>query len=97
MPKFKLAAASGDTKIPLVDIFFGTQLAASKGEARRLIEGGGAKFNDEPVKDVAQTILAKDFAGKGPQKVSAGKKKHALLEVEIDASSSGGAFAFIPQ
>ena len=97
LPSFTLSAANEDVKIPMTDIFVGTQLSASKGEAKRLIEGGGAKFNDEPVKDVGASILARDFVGKGPQKVSSGKKKHALLEIEIAPANAGNSFAFQPK
>ncbi|PZQ46394.1 MAG: tyrosine--tRNA ligase [Micavibrio aeruginosavorus] len=96
LPAFTAFATNGDTKIPLVDVFVGTKLSSSKGEARRLIEGGGARFNDEPVGDVTASLLAKDWAGKGPQKVSSGKKKHAMLEIAVDAAKADGGFAIHP-
>ena len=48
---------------------------ASKGEARRLIAGGGARVEGEKVEDEALVI---PVAG-APVRVSAGKKKHGLL------------------
>ncbi len=97
LPSFTLAVSSEKTTVPLVDIFVGTQMSPSKGEAKRLIEGGGAKFNDAPVKSITDFITASDYISKGPQKVSAGKKKHALLEVELNHAQSGGSFAFFPK
>ena len=54
-------------------------LAASNGEARRAIQGGGIRVNDEIVKDdklVLTTVMAKA----GAIKLSHGKKKHVLLK-----------------
>src|SRR3712207_1687367 len=60
-------------EIGLVDALVGLGLAASKGEARRLIAGGGARVNairaDE---DVKVTVVDE-------VRISAGKKKHGLL------------------
>ena len=50
----------------------------SKGEARRLIRGGGARLNDNPVTDEDFQLGAGDFID-GRAKISAGKKRHALL------------------
>jgi tyrosyl-tRNA synthetase len=57
-------------------------LGASKGEVRRLIRGGGAKVNDVSVKDEAATISAADLNERGDIKLSAGKKRHALVKPE---------------
>jgi tyrosyl-tRNA synthetase len=64
----------------LVDLLVRTGLAASKGEAKRLIEGGGAKVNGEAVKNTAE-IVNEQAASDGPIKLSAGKKHHALVKV----------------
>lgn len=50
MPTVNLAAAAGG--IGVIDLFFSAKLAASKSEARRLIEQGGALVNGEKVSDV---------------------------------------------
>ncbi len=44
----------------LVDLLIQTNLVASKGEAKRLIEQGGAKINGEKVSDVKAKIELKD-------------------------------------
>ena len=41
--------AEADAPIPVADLLVGTGLAASKGEARRLITQGGAYLNNERV------------------------------------------------
>src|SRR5690349_12241759 len=45
VPREKLAGG-----IAVFEMFAGAKLSASKGEARRLIRGGGARINDRPVK-----------------------------------------------
>lgn len=65
-------AVSGS--IALVDALVGLGFAASKGEARRLIKGGGARVDGEKVADEAATV-----AVSGEVRISAGKKHHGLL------------------
>ncbi len=60
--------------IAVVDALVALGLAASKGEARRLIKGGGARIDGERVADEGATI-----AVSAPVRVSAGKKHHGLL------------------
>jgi tyrosyl-tRNA synthetase len=45
-------------------------MVASKGEARRLIQGGGVSIDGEKVKDIAETI---DLSS--PKIIKAGKRK----------------------
>ena len=54
-------------------------LAASNGEARRAIQGGGIRVNDEAVKDDKLVLTAADMRD-GSIKLSHGKKKHVLLK-----------------
>jgi len=54
-------------------------LAASNGEARRAIQGGGIRVNDEIVKD-DKLVLTAVMAKAGAIKLSHGKKKHVLLK-----------------
>ena len=51
--------------------------AASNGEARRLIRGG-ARLNDAQINDESKILSPDDFID-GKVKISAGKKRHALL------------------
>ena len=54
--------------------------AKSNGEARRLIRGGGARLNDVPITDEDHGLAESDFVD-GRAKISAGKKRHALLVI----------------
>ena len=61
--------------IAIVDALVGLGLAASKGEARRLIKGGGARVGAEKVVDEALIVAV----GAEPVRIAAGKKHHGLL------------------
>jgi len=65
--------------IPIVDILIKANMAKSKGEARRFIQGGGAKVNDEKVVDENAVVKESDFNSDGQLKLSSGKKKHVLI------------------
>ncbi|WP_395615991.1 tyrosine--tRNA ligase [Sphingorhabdus sp.] len=65
--------ASGD--ISLIDALVGLNFVASKKEARRMIQGGGARLDGDAVTDEDAVISAQA----APVKISAGKKKHGLI------------------
>ncbi|HCB76098.1 MAG TPA: tyrosine--tRNA ligase [Sphingomonas bacterium] len=67
-------AVAGES-IAIVDALVALGFAASKGEARRLIKGGGARVDGVKVEDEAMVITV-DGAD---VRVSAGKKHHGLL------------------
>mgnify|MGYP001547667721 CR=1 FL=1 len=54
-------------------------LAASRGEARRLAQGGGLRLNDEPIADANRVVTAADLRN-GTIKLAAGKKKIVLVK-----------------
>jgi len=62
-------------QISLVDALVGLSLVASKGEAKRLIKGGGARVDGKQITDEAYVITIMDQSCR----VSAGKKAHGLL------------------
>jgi len=64
----------------VIDAMVATGLAASKGEARRLIKQGGVKVNDAPLADTEAKLVPAQAAD-GQIKLSAGKKRHALVKV----------------
>ena len=64
----------------LIDAFIEIGLAQSKGEVRRLIRGGGARLNNDPITDENRLLSADDFDGDGRAQISAGKKRRALLQ-----------------
>jgi len=83
---FESGALGGD--LPTVTVMAGTAiidllvqsgLADSKGEAKRLIAGGGVRLNDEKVSNEGTKLLAENLSN-GEAKLSVGKKKHAIIK-----------------
>ena len=75
MPKAELKAGR-----PAIQCFHRAGLAPSLSEARRLIRGGGARINDKVVTDETATLSLDDLNADGVIKLSAGKKRHALVK-----------------
>ncbi len=78
LPGFAVAPEALAAGIPAFRLFTEAGLAASNGEARRLIRGGGARVNDERLSDEARLIGADDLRD-GAIKLSAGRKQHVLV------------------
>ena len=76
LPTFAVDLQSGLT---VVEALVAAGLAASNGEAKRLIKGGGARVNDTAINDDTQRISRDDLKD-GAVKLSSGKKRHALLK-----------------
>ena len=81
LPSVDIAAADLADGMGLLAAFVTAGLAASNGEARRLVQGGGAKVNDAPQNDIAATLTQDDIVD-GVIKLSFGKKRHVLLRVQ---------------
>ncbi len=78
LPSVSLPRNELETGIAAFRLFTMAGLAASNGEARRLIRGGGARVNDTPVTEEGQVISLRD-AKEGAIKLSAGRKQHRLV------------------
>ncbi|GBR02806.1 tyrosine--tRNA ligase [Acetobacter oeni] len=81
LPSKTLPRAALEAGLPAFRLFVDAGLAASNGEARRLIRGGGARVNDIVITDEAQIITLKD-ATDGAIKLSSGRKHHLLIRPE---------------
>ena len=80
LPKYNITL-SKDNSISLVDALCKSELCKSKGEARRLIKGGGARINDVSYLEENYLINKNDFDKSGSIKISSGKKNHAVLYI----------------
>ncbi len=65
--------------LPAFELFARAGLATSNSEARRLIKGGGARINDGVIKAETQPVSLADLDPQGLIKLSAGRKRHALV------------------
>jgi tyrosyl-tRNA synthetase len=79
LPTVEVPATELAQGIAAFTLFVRAGLAASNGEARRLIKGGGARLNDVALTDETRTVTAADLVANGVLKLSAGKKRHALV------------------
>ena len=65
--------------VAVFELFSRAGLATSNGEARRLIRGGGARLNDAVVDSETRAVSLGDLDPRGVLKLSAGRKRHALV------------------
>ena len=79
LPTVEIPRADLDGGIPAFELLERAGLAASKGEARRLIKGGGGRLNGQVITSETQAVGAGDIQS-GVIKLSAGKKRHALIK-----------------
>ncbi|MFE3835601.1 tyrosine--tRNA ligase [Pseudogemmobacter sonorensis] len=79
LPRILIAPEELADGFGIVQLFVRAGLAASGKDAKRLIAEGGARMNDEIVTDAGLRIGAGDLAD--PVKLTAGKKRHALVEI----------------
>ncbi|AMW34838.1 tyrosine--tRNA ligase [Haematospirillum jordaniae] len=80
LPSVSLDGSALEAGVSVLDVLVATGLAASKGEARRLVRGGGVRLNDTRVGDEAFCLTRTDLVD-GAVRLSAGKKKHALVRL----------------
>ena len=80
LPSVNVSASELTDGMGLLQAFVLAGLAKSNGEARRLVQGGGAKVNDAPQNDHA-AILTDANTIDGVIKLSFGKKRHVLLKI----------------
>jgi tyrosyl-tRNA synthetase len=79
LPSVDVPAGELERGLPAFEALRRAGLAASNGEARRLIKGGGAYVNDAAIASETAPITLKDRNSDGVIKLSAGRKRHALL------------------
>jgi tyrosyl-tRNA synthetase len=63
------------------DLFVESKLSPSKGEMRRLFQGGGAYLNNERLNDPAQPIAKEQYAENSLMVLRSGKKNYHLIKV----------------
>jgi tyrosyl-tRNA synthetase len=79
LPTIDLPKGDLESGIPAFRLLALAGLAASNGEARRLIKQGGGRLNDEKIDDSETPISLEAVTADGVIKLSAGKKRHILV------------------
>ena len=82
LPRISVARDRLAAGAPLYELMREAGFAASNGEARRFITGGGAKVNDAKVTDPHSLVTTDAVTDQGVIKLSAGKKRHVLIVPE---------------
>lgn len=80
LPTTEVAKADLNSGIGLLSALVSAGLAGSNGEARRHVQSGAVRVNDQPVSDDRLTLGEAALLSEGVIKLSVGKKKHALLK-----------------
>ncbi len=79
LPTLTLSAEQIGDGVSIVQLIVKSGLAGSGKEAKRLIAEGGAKLDDADLSDAGLIVTAERLAS--PIKLSAGKKRHALVQL----------------
>ena len=79
LPTISRPRAELEAGIPLHRLVAEAGLAKSNSEARRLAEQGGIRLNDATVSDPNRLVGLGDVGADGAIKLSAGRKRHALV------------------
>jgi tyrosyl-tRNA synthetase len=80
LPSIAVAADELEAGLGLLSLLVSAGLAGSNGEARRHVQGGAVRINDQPVSDERRIVGPSDVTGDDDViKLSVGKKKHVLV------------------
>ncbi|AJD41389.1 tyrosine--tRNA ligase [Rhizobium sp. SEMIA 4085] len=79
LPSVDVPASELDAGIGLLSLMVRAGLANSNGEARRHVQGGAVRINDQAVSDERRLIGSGEITADGVIKLSLGKKKHILI------------------
>jgi tyrosyl-tRNA synthetase len=81
VPSTEMRAEELGTGVGIVDLVARAQLASSKSEARRVVQGGGIYVNNRRVADVAATITVADAIGGAVIVLRKGGKQQHVVRV----------------
>lgn len=79
LPTVEVGKTDLQSGVGILSLFVTAGLAASNGEARRHIQGGAVRLNDQSVSDDRRLVTLQDLGPEQVVKLSLGKKKHVLV------------------
>ncbi|RWC42771.1 tyrosine--tRNA ligase [Mesorhizobium sp.] len=79
LPTVEVGKADLQSGVGILSLFVTAGLAASNSEARRHIQGGAVRLNDQSVSDDRRLVTLQDLGPEQVVKLSLGKKKHVLV------------------
>ncbi len=81
VPSFEITRDELGSGIELAQLLVQAEVVASKGAARRLVEGGGLYINNERITEVGGTVDASRFIGGSVVVIRSGKKNYHLVKL----------------
>lgn len=81
MPTAEIDDADVAAGVPVLDLLVRAELASSKGDARRLVQQGGARVNDNKVTDI-DAVIDTTWVSAGELILRAGKKRYFRFTVK---------------
>ena len=79
LPTIEMPRGEIEAGQPVIGCLHRAGFAASLSEARRLVRGGGVRINDAVINDETRQLTLGDLNADGVIKLSAGRKRHALI------------------
>ncbi|WP_375619793.1 MULTISPECIES: tyrosine--tRNA ligase [unclassified Bartonella] len=80
LPTVEINASELKKGVGLLTLLVRAGLAKSNSEARRHVQGGGVRVNDQIIEDETHLIIEDDVSAEGIIKLSFGKKKHVVMK-----------------
>ncbi len=80
LPTVEINASELKKGVGLLTLLVQAELARSNSEARRYVQGGGVRVNDQIIEDETHLIIEGDVSAEGTIKLSFGKKKHVVMK-----------------
>ncbi|WP_375642008.1 MULTISPECIES: tyrosine--tRNA ligase [unclassified Bartonella] len=80
LPTVEVNASELKKGVGLLTLLVQAGLAKSNSEARRHVQGGGVRVNDQIIEDETHLIIEEDVSAEGIIKLSFGKKKHVVMK-----------------
>ena len=80
-PEFEIEKTTADAGVSVLDLLVQTKLCSSKGEARKMIEGGGISVKGEKISDTTLIVKTADFED-GALLLKKGKKSFIKVVVK---------------
>ncbi len=80
LPVFNIQKTTLEAGIVIHDLLKISGLSESNGKAKDLVDGGGARINDEKITD-KNLIINTSFLKENVIKLSSGKKKHIIIKI----------------
>ncbi|KQZ78298.1 tyrosine--tRNA ligase [Mesorhizobium sp. Root157] len=79
LPSVEVARTALEAGVGILSLLVTAGLASSNGEARRHVQGGAVRLNDQSISDDRRTVTLQDLSPENVVKLSLGKKKHILV------------------